>query len=366
MKSLKIGKVMFSYILRRCLYALLGISLGLSILMVFLDIMGTASRLPHLDFRQLTEMGLLNFPTLFLAALPYMVMFSFMYAFFTMNKEKHTIIQFSIGLSPLQVLIPPMLIAFVLGVLYAVALTPVASITHEQYKKRWNVYSDISTTTEITFDRNNLWLRERLQNGHRIIHSPFASSVPIVLYQARILEMDTNQKIQRAYSVDKITLQDDKFLLHKGSVTTLDNTTKPIQNVAMPTTVNNDLIQNIITKPTEMSFWELPNYMRSLHKSGLNTAEYVFTYHRLLSMPFMFIALVLFAAYFTMRPYARLVPGRLIGVGMITAFGLFFFLNLTQTLIFLTPLPAYILGWLPTVIIVLLGGFLTLTSEKVG
>ncbi len=366
MKSLKMGKTMFFYILRRNIHGLWVIALAMSILIAFLDIMGIASRLPHLTFMQLLEMEILNFSTLFTTALPYVVMFAFMYTFFHMNREKQTTIQLSIGLSSLQILIPSMVIAFVLGVLHTSILNPIASITYDQYKKRWNFYGDTTNTAEITLSRNNLWLREKIPDGYRIINSSLAINIPITLYQVQILELDSQQKIQRTYRVDKMTLQPEGFLLHKGNMRTLDNVSTPIQNMMMSTTVNNSLIENMITKPTEMSFWQLPPHIQSLRKGGLNADEYTFTYHKLLSMPFMFIALVLFAAYFTMRPYARVIPSKLIGIGMITAFVLFFFLNLTQAMVFLTPLPPYVLGWLPTIIILLLGGFLTLSSEKVG
>ncbi len=366
MKPLKIGKTMFFYILKKNLHAFMVVAVGMSVLLAFLDIMSTASRLPHLKFPQLLEMEILNFASLFLAVLPYIVMFAFMYGFFNMNREKQTTIQFSIGLSPLQILIPSIIIAFILGIIYTSVLTPVASITHNQYKQRWNMYSDTTNTAEITITRSNLWLREKIADGYRIIHSPLITNVPITLYQAQILEMDNRQNIQRAYRVDKISLQDAGFLLHNGTVQTRDSTSRPIANLIIPTTVNNDLIKNIITKPVEMSFWQLSPHIQSLATGGLNAKEYIFTYHKLLSMPFMFIALVLFAAYFTMRPYTRIVPAKLIGIGTITAFLLFFFLNLTQAMVFLTPLPPYVLGWLPTVIVLLLGGFLTLSSEKVG
>lgn len=361
---IKIGPTLFYYILKQCITSCFIIFVPFTLLIAFIDITSLASRLPHLSMQQLLSMELLNLPNLTIVAMPYVLMFALMYAFFRMSKEHHITIQYSIGISPLQLLIAPAMFSIVLGILYTTLFTSIATITQEQYKKRWSAYNTLDSTTEITITRDNIWLREKINRGHRIIHSTISTTLPITLMNVRILEMDDTQKLQRTYTVHKMTLKNGYFHVDDATLITLDNTRQKLDNLRIKTTINDNLIKFIVASPNDISFWNLPVHIQNLQRGGINAKEYIFTYHKLLSMPLLFLALVFFASYFTVRPYVRTAPIRIIGVGIITAFMLFFFLNISQAMIFLTTLPAYMLGWLPSLTILCLGIFLILSMEK--
>ena len=112
-----------------------------------------------------------------------------------------------------------------------------------------------------------------------------------------------------------------------------------------------------------MSFWELPGFINLLDSSGFSSQRHRLYFNALLSRPFLYAAMVLIAASFSMRMQRRGGATLMIAAGVAAGFALYFLSDVVFALGLSATIPIGLAAWTPTGVTCLLGTSLLLHLE---
>ena len=138
---------------------------------------------------------------------------------------------------------------------------------------------------------------------------------------------------------------------------------QPFQHLVVPTNLTPAKIQESFASPETMSFWELPGFIHLLESSGFSAQRHRLYFNRLLSIPFLFSAMVLIAATFSLRMQRRGGATLMIVGGVGAGFMLYFISNIVFALGLSAKLPVLLAAWTPTGISLIFGVSMLLHLE---
>jgi len=107
----------------------------------------------------------------------------------------------------------------------------------------------------------------------------------------------------------------------------------------------------------------LPGFIEILEKAGFSGLRHRLYWYSQLGDPLLLIAMVLFAAGFTLRPLRRGGTSAVIGAGVATGFLIYFTTDVAYALGLSARLPAMLAAWSPAVVGCLLGAGLLFHLE---
>jgi len=112
-----------------------------------------------------------------------------------------------------------------------------------------------------------------------------------------------------------------------------------------------------------MSFWDLPGFINLLEQSGFSAQRHRLHFNILLARPFLFSAMVLVAATFSLRMQRRGGTTLLIVSGVASGFLLYFLSNIVFALGISAKLPVLLAAWTPTGVAMIFGTSMLLHLE---
>jgi lipopolysaccharide export system permease protein len=137
------------------------------------------------------------------------------------------------------------------------------------------------------------------------------------------------------------------------------------KDFSLITTLTPAQVRNSFATPETVSFWQLPDYIKSSAGSGLATAGYRLQYQKLIARPFLLAAMVMLAAAVSLRFFRFGGVQKMVLSGVGAGFLLYVLQKVTEDLSkaeLMHPLAA---AWLP-VCVGGLTGFLALLYQEDG
>ena len=131
----------------------------------------------------------------------------------------------------------------------------------------------------------------------------------------------------------------------------------------VPSDLTEDRIRDTFGKPSAISFWDLPAYIRQLEEAGFSARRHAVWYQMELSKPLFMVAMVLIAAAFTMRHVRFGRTGVAVLVAVMLGFTLYYIRNFAQILGENGQIPIYLAAWAPPTASMLLAFGLLLHME---
>jgi lipopolysaccharide export system permease protein len=104
-----------------------------------------------------------------------------------------------------------------------------------------------------------------------------------------------------------------------------------------------------------MSFWDLPGFIALLEQSGFPAQRHRLHFNVLLARPFLFCAMVLVAATFSLRMQRRGGATLMIVCGVVSGFLLYFLSDIVFALGLSAKLPVTLAAWTPTGVSLIFG-----------
>jgi lipopolysaccharide export system permease protein len=112
-----------------------------------------------------------------------------------------------------------------------------------------------------------------------------------------------------------------------------------------------------------MSFWDLPGFIKLLEESGFSAQRHRLHFNVLLARPFLFCAMVLVAATFSLRLQRRGGATMMIVCGVFAGFVLYFVSDIVVALGLSSKLPVLLAAWTPTGVSMMFGSSMLLHLE---
>lgn len=313
------------------------------------------------------KMALLKMPYLVQEMLPFAILFGAMFAFWKLAKANELIVTRAAGVSAWQILIPALSIAMLVGIFQITIFNPIATTLLSKYEEMDNQYMRRSEN-KFSIGPSGLWLRQSIAGEGTIIHAQSATQGVngngTVLENVTAYQLDKAGHFSKRIDAAQAELGAGVWVMSQANVSTPDGKTVFQGTYDLKTDFTKRRIEDSFASADTLSFWELPRFINAMEKAGFNSAPHRLEFNTLLSTPFLFCAMILIAATFSMRAGRRTSAGYMIIGGVISGFVLYFFTNVVHALGLSTGMPVALAAWLPAGVSLMLGATALLHLEE--
>ena len=376
---MKIAKTMSAYIARTYIghFAIFLLAF-LSIIYLF-DMVELIRRGAGKDvsFGLLLEMGFLKLPKVGQVLLPFAILFSAMYSFFTLTKRYELIVVRAAGFSVWQFLAPVIAVAILLGTFHVMVVNPLSALLISRYEKLESIHLN-GEDQQIAFLRDGLWLRQdnlpqidaaaktakTADDGYMVFHALKVDQGSWALHDVSIFEFNQSNKFIRRYDAKTANLRAGYWELETAIIHDLrQSRTQSVDAFTLATLLTPQDIEESFAPLETISFWQLPGHISMLEESGFDATRLKVHLQSLLSQPLLFIAMVLLAASVSMRPPRARGTLMLVVAGIVIGFFFFFSSSFLQALGASRQIPPLLAAWAPALIAFMLGVSAIMTLE---
>jgi len=337
----------------------LGFFFGLLALVFLLDVielLRRAASKPHVTFAIVLQMGLLKLPHMGQLLFPFAVLFGGMTSFWRLTRSHELAVTRAAGISVWQFLLPVLLLAFMLGVFKVTIFNPLSSTTLARFQtlEASNLKGQKSI---LALSKSGLWLRQGISGGHAVVHAR-----NILQQEDRVELLNTITFLYQGQDTfigridaERAFLGDGFWRMENAWINTPEAPPIHKDEYWLETDLTLARIQDNFASPATMSFWKLPEFIKTLDEAGFSAIRHRLQFHSLLASPLLMCAMVLIAATFTLRHARRGATTFVIASGVLTGFILYFFSDVVYALGLSESIPVTLAAWSPSGVALMLG-----------
>ncbi len=280
--------------------------------------------------------------------LPLAVFMGTLVAYYSLTRSSEGIIISGAGVSTYQMARPFLFGAFLIGVFAATVINPYAV----------KISSENITRDKLQLVDNAIWLREASENGYITITARDMRKVndDLIFVNATIYTQSPEFKLQNRINSAQIKLSDTGLSSDNAEIFDSNGKTYHdkwnIKTLLTPKTVLERYLQ-----PDQISFWNLPGFIRKMSGIGVSVRGHLVQFWTLLFLPLTMIAMATLGVAFSQTRQRRNHSfATKFSVGILTCFVLYFLLNVFNALGASGTLPALLAIIAPPLIIIALSG----------
>ena len=305
-------------------------------------------------------LSLLRVPSITEQVFPFSVLFGAMFAFLNLTRKLELVVARAAGLSVWQFLLPPLVVALVLGIVTTTLYNPIAAISNQRaarletrmFGKTGNDQTDTA-----------FWIQQDGVDGQTILRADRASDGGAVLSGVTAFVYDRAGKFEERVEADRAELHDGYWTLDGARVLMQGEEPREVKTEILATNVSAEQVQQKFVAPDTVPFWSLPEIRDSTERAGLNATGYALQYQKLLASPVLFMAMILVAAAFSLRFFRFGGIARMVAGGVAAGFVLYVATKLVGDLGGAGLLSAPVAAWSPAVVGSMLGSLALLYQE---
>ena len=288
---------------------------------------------------------LLKAPKLIEQTIPFVVLFGVMGTLYSLNRRSELIVLRASGLSAWRFLTPAICVTATIGLIWAAAFNPLASYamnTHDKLVER-------ITGSAVSVSENSIWLREGNDITQTVIYAERADILERKLFNTTFyifgIAQDGTALFERrldakeAKHVPGYWQLSDVIENAEGEITQLQNA------VSLPTNISAEDIRDTADIKLIPPFWEIPRAIRKTERAGFSTVSLRMQLNKLLALPIMLIAMTVIAAGVSMHLTREGGTLRLLIIGGVLGFGVYFADNVVSAFGEASALPIILAAW---------------------
>jgi lipopolysaccharide export system permease protein len=355
------------YFAGRFVVSAVGVFLSIFVLLVLVDyieMVRKTSGLVGASPIMVAETSLFRVPQLLEKMMPFCVLIGAMTCYLALSRRLELVIARAAGVSAWQFIAPALVAAILLGVLATTAYNPMSASLREQSKE---MEAELfgGTSGGGVQDASGFWLNQINNDGQVIINALRSEHQGVRLTGLTLFRFDPNNKFLERIEAREATLEDG-YWLFKG-IRRFSLNAPPVEedSFKLETSLTPAQVRNNFSTPETVSFWQLPDYIRSSESSGFATAGYRLQYHKLLAQPFLLAAMVMLAAAVSLRFFRFGGVQKMVLSGVGAGFLLYVLSKVTEDLAKAELMHPITAAWLP-VVVGGLTGFLALLYQEDG
>ena len=349
------SSTLFRYVFARFLAgfgAIILALLGIVYLFSTLELMrrGTNYDLP---MRRVLAMAGLHLPETCQVLLPFAILFAAIYTCWRLNKTSELVVIRAAGVSAWQFLSPMLLAALLTGVFSTAVVNPISSTLLAKYNQMATVYLKHDSNL-VTVSRTGIWLRQPTEAGYALIHSETFDQKEWRLSNVIVFFFDKDDNFQNRIDSPEAYLKNGYWEIRQALVNERNGVRREDLR-QLPTELTAQKIEESFADPDTISFWSIPEYIYIMEETGFPTISLHIHFQSLLAQPFLFMAMVLLAATFSLRPPRFGATGAMIVLGVALGFFIFFMESMLHAFGISQKIPVYLAAWTPAAVSLLLG-----------
>jgi len=317
------------YIARRVFFGILTAFVIITGIIMLVDFVETSRDLGtdyNLSMFSLLTITGLHIPQLIEQTIPFAVLFGVMGALFGLNKRSELIVLRASGLSAWRFLRPAITVTALIGILWTIAFNPLAAISASKYEALIR-----KTTGESAANVNqvDIWLREGNNDGQLVIHAKSADIENHLLYDATFYYLYFNASGYPTFSTRYDAKKAELFKSNHWLLTDVienEDGQKPqtYKSVSKTTNIDWDTLRRQSQTNNNPPFWQIPSAIQKATQAGFDATPLILQFNKLLSLPFLLIAMAVIAAGVSLNMARSGGTLRLLISGGALGFGVYF------------------------------------------
>ena len=343
------------YIIRRFLLNIAKVQVGVFTLILLLNASEQLRFLEHKGADLTTTLSLIlsSLPEVISVTFPLVILLGSLFTFLGLSRSSELVVVRAAGVSALNILIGPLLIAVILGVVSVALMNPIVAASIRKFDE---IRTDISgqRANQLSFSRDGLWLRQITDNNNIIIHAQSSAKEGTILFDVRFHEFSENSELIRRVEADWARLEDGQWRLSNArqwrflEKNLLETSDMGIFDVLyIDTDLTGDEILGSFAAPKKVSIWEIPGFIAQLEASGFTSVRHRTFVQAQLSTPLLLAAMVLTGAVFALQPARFGHTGVMALLAVLSGFLLYALKNVAESLGEAQEISVALAAWAP-------------------
>ncbi len=342
--SSKLSQYLFWQFFKGMAVALFGIAV-LVLLFDTVELMRRAAGKDFIPFSTILGMGLLKLPQMLERVMPFIALFGSMFVFWRLSKSQELVVLRGGGISVWQFLKPALALAFVFGIVQTALINPFSASLYNKFEQlEARHFEKGARHTLVTGD--GIWLRE-FDTDRSLILNANIIEPDLTLRDISIFVFDGDYKFQRRIDAAMAKLMPGHWSISNAYATLPDGRRENLGAIELPSRLTLEKIQDGFASPETLSVWQLPGFISTLEKAGFSALRHKAYWHGLLTKPFLFAAMIIIAACFSISPARNRNALWLVAGGLFAGFAYYVFTDITQALGQSGRIPVTLAMWAP-------------------
>lgn len=361
-----IANTLARYFAARFVFAAIAVFAGIFLLIVFVDyieLLRRTASLPSVSALFVAQTSFYRVPQLLERLMPFCILIGAMSCYLSLSRKLELVVARAAGVSAWQFITPALLSALVLGALATAVYNPVSANMQER-SKQMEAEMFGGATANIQ-DATGFWINQATSEGQAIINAANSQAQGMRLSGLTIFRFEPNNAFKERIEAREATLEPGRWRLREVRRYALDTPPITQSEVFLATNLTPAQVRNSFSTPETVSFWQLPEYIKSSESSGFATAGYRLQYQKLISRPFLLAAMVMLAAAVSLRFFRFGGVQKMVLSGVGAGFLLYVLSKVTEDLSKADLMHPVAAAWLP-VCVGGLAGFLALLYQEDG
>lgn len=317
-----------------------------------------------IPFGVVLEMVMMKLPSLIQKIIPFAILLGGILAFARLTRTSELVVTRAAGVSVWQFLAPAIIISILLGIFIMAVFNPLSAVMLSRYEQVEAKYFR-GNSSMLSVSSTGLWLRQRSEENSTktIIHALHVSHQDMKLYDVTFFLFKENDEFDLRLDAKSAELEDGYWYIKDGVMLEPGKIAGNVADYKLETNLSAYQIQESFSPPGTISFWELPGFIRTLKEAGFSALRHSLYWHSVLVTPFLLVAMVLFAAAFSLRSPRQGRTGAMMAGGILAGFIIYFISDLVSAIGLSGSIPVFMAAWVPVIISLLLGVSLMLHLE---
>jgi len=352
------------YFAGRFLVATLSVFAGIFLLVVFVDYIELMRRTANNTSASalfVAQTSLFRVPQLLERLMPFCILVGAMTCYLDLSRRLELVVARAAGISAWQFMAPALLSALLLGTAVTTVYNPVSADMQERAKRmEATLFTDRGPR-----EGSNFWVNQISTEGQAVISAVQSQDQGIRLIGFTAFRFTPSGEFRDRIEAREASLESGRWRLSGARRYSLDTPPEEHPTFLLPTNLTPAQVRNSFSTPETVSFWQLPQYIRSSQASGQATAGYQLQYQKLLSQPFLLAAMVMLAGAVSLRFFRFGGVQKMVLSGVGAGFLLYVLSKVTEDLSKADLMHPVVAAWLP-VTVGGLTGFLALLHQEDG
>lgn len=275
--------------------------------------------------------------------IPFTVLIGAMVCYLNLSRRLELVVARAAGVSAWQFIRPAILIALLVGIAVTTLYNPISATFRERSERlEAAMRGDGRNLAE-----NNLWMRQRNQDGQSIINARSSTNQGSELSGVSIFMLDNADGYHGRIEAKRATLHDGFWRLENARIHAGDTVPTNHASYDLRTNLTRAQVQETFATPETVPFWQLPALISLAEASGLGAVGYRLQYYQLMVLPLYLVAMVLLAAAVSLRLFRSGGVQRMVLSGVAAGFLLYILSKVTGDLSKASLMPPIVAALLP-------------------
>lgn len=332
----------------------------LMFVVVFVEMLRRASDNPEAGAGLVALMTAMKVPSTAEMILPFAVLFGSMATFVDLTRKLELIVARAAGMSVWQFITPPVLTAFVIGVISVAVYNPVSALLKQRSDR---MELELFGTPGSSRVDKGVWIRQHGVDGLAVMHANESRNGGVDLTGVNVNIYAPSGDFLERVDAGRGRLEPGVWVLSGAQVSAPGEAPRSVATYLLATELTPEQMLAANAPPQGTPFWSLPEMAERTAEAGLDATGYRLQFQMLLARPLLLVAMVLVAASFSLRFFRFGGVAKTLSGGVVSGFVLYIVTKVLSDLGGVGSINPLVAAWSPALVGSMLGTLTLLYAE---